>query len=126
MDEEQERTESEAPQEEVAAEEQAQEVEIREQEPEPEPEALAEQEIADALAEANLDEQSTAFLAGFEYADRETLDAKIAEMKALFEDAGQPFGVGADAQPEQPAVPELLTAEELEKRASERTKRILA
>jgi hypothetical protein len=106
-------------------------VEIRESEDagEEPPASLSAESVTAILAESELDAKARKWLEGREYRDEAEVKAAVAEMEAFIAEiaphAGEPFALGETAAPVAD-VPKVLSPEELEERAKERTRRILS
>jgi len=84
--------------------------------------------VAELVAASDLDESAHRWVLGRTYQTEEAVTQAIAEMSSFIADmtpAGQPFAMGESAAATPAGVPKLLTAEEQEQRARERTRAIM-
>jgi len=96
-------------------------------EPEAPPPVVAER-VAELVAASDLGEKAHPWVLAQTYADEAGVERAIEEMRVFIADltpAGQPFALGETSAPAATDVPKLLTLEELEERARERTARIM-
>jgi len=84
--------------------------------------------VAELVAASDLDESAHQWVLGRTYQTEEAVTQAIEEMSSFIADmtpAGQPFAMGESAAATTAGVPKLLTAEEQEQRARERTRAIM-